>query len=74
MTIKEMCKQAGVSYWGVIKKISRYGITTEEAISEIKNNYQHGSKTIEGLSLAMYAKKYNLNLKKVQRDWIAING
>ena len=74
MSIKEMCKQAGVSYCAVCHKRERYGLSTEEAIEEVKKGKWHlFVKKIEGIPVSEYAQKYGIALSMAYRHWHAIN-
>lgn len=74
MSIKEMCKQAGVSYHAVCHKRERYGLSTEEAIEEVKKGKWHTvGKKIDGIPVLEYAKKYGIAFGTAYRHWHAIN-
>lgn len=79
MSLREMCRQAGVSYHAVHKRCSRHGLSPEEAIEEVKNgkrhtySRKHPCKKIEGITVLDYAKKYGISESTAYRHWHAIN-
>lgn len=73
MSLREMCRQAGVSYHAVHKRCSRHGLSPEEAIAEVKKGRWHAGKEIDGLRVPDYAKKYGISFRTAYRHWRIIN-
>lgn len=66
-TLRSYCLRHGICYQRLYWRIVRNGITPDQAIEHDRKRGRPTTKTIDGLTIKEYSKKYGLSLGKVYR-------